>query len=365
MKIDYIIFESEEQSPIGVKNKIKQTVDALRELGYKVNVLFGQKHKLVALYAIASYLLHTTSTIIIIRNHTTRVPFLFPILLYIRYIKKIKIIIDVPSPVTIAIDEIKDSKLNILKKYAAIFFTYMTYPISLYPANRILEYSYENKYFSLGLNKKIKLIGNGISTEDILYRDEKVAFNNTINFIGVAHLAFWHGYDRLIKSIYAYNNSKQEIKANFYIIGEGDVKIKLEQLVAKLHLEKHVFFLGKKEGNELDKYFDKSHIAVSSLALYRKKLELASELKAREYSARGVPFILGCQDFDISSELPFVFEVSNDDSLLDINQIIQWYRELDKDYEDFKMIRNFAEKNLDFKVKVQKDILSVIKEDIS
>lgn len=44
---------------------------------------------------------------------------------------------------------------------------------------------------------------------------------NIISFIGVALLARWNGYDRLIKAIEKYNGEGNQVRAQFHIVGKG------------------------------------------------------------------------------------------------------------------------------------------------
>jgi hypothetical protein len=66
-------------------------------------------------------------------------------------------------------------------------------------------------------------------------------------------------------------------------------------------------------GNALRRLYEDSHIAVSTLALHRKGLSSASELKAREYCAIAIPFIACGDDPDFPHDQPFRVRVANDD----------------------------------------------------
>lgn len=204
-------------------------------------------------------------------------------------------------------------------------------------------------------------ISNGIDMNNISLIEKKE--DKKIRFIGVAGLAFWHGFDRFILSIKEYykNNSNQEIIFN--IVGEGDKKYfnELQNLVRENGLQNIVIFHGFKFGEELDEIYNNSDIALSSLGEYRRGLERACILKVREYCAKGIPFILGYQDDSLDNNLPFYYQVSNDATLLDIENIIKWYKNLKVNPEE---IRKYAKDNLSWDKQMKKVIDEIVKEGI-
>lgn len=96
---------------------------------------------------------------------------------------------------------------------------------------------------------KKEVIYNYIDKENIIKKAEEktnIVFNkDKINFITVARLVEQKGIDRLIEI-----HSKlieNGLKHNFYIIGDGPEKEKLEILIKKYKVEKTFKLLGKKE----------------------------------------------------------------------------------------------------------------------
>ena len=363
MKSILYLSRTADKASKGIINKVNFTVKALKEEGYNARAEIIHKHGIKGSLKVVKKLLQSKEDLVLIRSsHYTMLIMLFP-MMYAR-MKGQKIIIDVATPVGIAAHEVEGTNSNFFIKKLRKLLLYITFPLSFYPANRILEYSYESDWFSFGVKKKIKLVGNGIHVESVTYRKSKPIFNKKeLNLIGVAHLAYWHGYDRLINSIYAYNmkntRNDNKVRFNFFIVGEGVEKVKLQKLVKALKLDDQIHFLGFQEGRNLDTFFDNSHIGICSLMLFRKNLFFASELKARDYAARSMPFILACEDFDFQGNIPFIERCKNDDSLIDLNEIIKWYAKLDSKYSDFSFIRDFAFENLDYRAKVRKDILSI------
>ncbi|MFN3692462.1 MAG: hypothetical protein ACK4R7_06185, partial [Fervidobacterium sp.] len=64
----------------------------------------------------------------------------------------------------------------------------------------------------------------------------------------------------------------------------------------------------------LDKYtpiMQQADIGISTLAPYRKKMNEASPFKVREYSALGLPVIIGYKDTDLPDGAPFILQIPN------------------------------------------------------
>jgi len=209
-------------------------------------------------------------------------------------------------------------------------------------------------------DKKIVLINNGIRLEDIKIKNQNK--NSFINLVSIANVAFWHGYDRIIKGLYEYykNNPKKEVY--YHCVGEGPELENLKSLVKELKLEKYVIFHGTKVGEELDKIVDESDIAFGSLGNHRKGLYRDSALKNREYCARGIPFVIASNDQDFPKSFPYVFRIPQDDSSVDIDKVINWYEDLSKKHPDYSLeMRKYAEENLSWDAKM-KPVIEKIKE---
>ena len=195
-------------------------------------------------------------------------------------------------------------------------------------------------------------ISNGVSLEDISIIN-KVEKENKIEFIGVAKISYWHGFDRMISSIAEYYKKPHKKKVIFHIVGNGDQTVeKLKEIVHKNNLEKYVIFYGYKSGKELDEIYNKADIAVGCLGIFRKKIYKSSTLKVREYCAKGLPFIMGEEDLYIK-EKPFIYKVENDESIFDIEKIIEWYDNLKISPEE---IREYAKNNLTWDNQMRKII---------
>lgn len=191
---------------------------------------------------------------------------------------------------------------------------------------------------------------NGIDVKSI--KAVKSNNNNNISLIGVANLSRWHGYDRLIKSMFRYYKESNPLKENiiFRIVGDGPELINLKKLVAELSLEEKVIFYGAKSGKDLDEVFYQSHIGVSSLGRFRSGIDITSDLKLREYTARGIPSIISSIDKQLQSE-NFVYKVSHDEKEFNMEKLVEWYY---KNNFTSESIRSFAEKNLTWETQMNK-----------
>lgn len=96
------------------------------------------------------------------------------------------------------------------------------------------------------VNKKV--IYNYINKENVLDKaeQEKVEFDfNKINFVTVARLTKQKAIDRLIE---VHNKLiKEDVKHEFYVIGDGPEKQRLQELIEKYEISNTFHLLGKKE----------------------------------------------------------------------------------------------------------------------
>jgi glycosyltransferase involved in cell wall biosynthesis len=197
-------------------------------------------------------------------------------------------------------------------------------------------------------NKPQITIGNGFDVASVPERDARQYDNTELHLLCVANVSKWHGLDRLLKGMAEYRGNTRII---FHIAGGGDEILPLRQLVEKLNIRNQVIFHGFKTGKELDSLFNTCHIAVGSLGIHRKGLTQTSELKAREYCARGIPYIIACADPDFPDDFPYIHRVSPDDSQIDIEKIIEFAQMVCTDPDHPKKMRAYALEHLDWSVK--------------
>lgn len=188
--------------------------------------------------------------------------------------------------------------------------------------DRIVTFSDDKEIFGIqSIN-----ISNAVDATSLpLYKKETT--DNNIVFTGVANLMFWHGYDRLIKSLKTYYKTNPSINIYFNIIGTGPEEKKLKELVNHLNLEEYVIFHGSQSGEALNRLFNKSNICIGCLGCHRKNIREVKSLKNVEYATRGIPFIYSENNNDFDFQ-PYVYKISSDECEIPIQEIIHWYNEL-------------------------------------
>lgn len=197
-------------------------------------------------------------------------------------------------------------------------------------------------------------IGNGINLESINTRNETVQRTNRIDLIAVANVAFWQAYDRIIEGLKIYyDNNNFDHLVCFNIVGLGSDIIKLTNLSNKYNLQKYINFHGYKSGEDLDKLFNNCDIGVGTLGMYRKCMKDGATLKAREYCARGIPFVLGYDDLDFPYDFKYAYKVTNDDTPININSIIEFYYKVYNNRDLVSDMRKYAEDNLTWEAKLK------------
>ncbi|WDW10072.1 glycosyltransferase [Priestia aryabhattai] len=178
-----------------------------------------------------------------------------------------------------------------------------------------------------------------------------------IRLVAVANISKWHGYDRIIDGLHQYYLEKPNRNVLFDLVGEGGELNNLKKLVKNRKMEHIVKFHGSSSGLSLTKIFSSAQIAIGSLGMSRIGIENGSTLKAKEYTARGIPFLLGYNDTSFNKE-EFIFYVSNDDTKIDIKEIVKFYDGLKI---EGRVIRDVAQKEFGWEEQMKKVFYEVMK----
>jgi len=334
----------------GVTKKITDTVTACNNLFSDAKAeLFDES--ISGVLGFFNALLKTQHQIIFIRYTTMLTPFIFLASILLR-IKGKKIIIDVPTPRCIVWKEMIDSHNNIFYKLINLSVMALSVSWIFLPANLIIQYAEESRYFNLGMTNKTLKIGNGIVIHEEIPLQSAVWPNKELVLIGAARLAYWHGFDRVMRAMYELKQENLGYDIRFKVVGDGSELAILKQMVAELELQEQVEFTGIKEGTELDKVFENAHVGISSLGLYRKNLTEASDLKTREYLSRGFMVIAAGNDIDFPSENPFRVEIPNDNSIAELKNILRSFG--NKKLPNSNLARQYALNHLSFDAKLSK-----------
>jgi glycosyltransferase involved in cell wall biosynthesis len=201
------------------------------------------------------------------------------------------------------------------------------------------------------LNKPHLTLGNGFDVESVPVRRPPPASSETINIVCVATVSLWHGIDRLIRGIAHY---KGPLNIQLHIVGLGPELRNLETLMSSLAMNDHIIFHGFLKGDNLDRIFDHCHLAVGSLGIHRIGLSQLSILKAREYCARGIPYIIAGSDPDFPDDFPYILRFPSDESPIDMDQVIAFITRICQDADHAQKMRHYARGNLDWSIKMKK-----------
>lgn len=182
--------------------------------------------------------------------------------------------------------------------------------------DKIITFSNDQKIYDIDCIK----ISNGIdSSEQMHFEGTR---EDTINFISVSSVSFWHGIDRFILALNNYSGAD----VHFHIVGDNNEIIQsLRQMVKDGDIESKVTFHGHKYGDDLKKIYQIAHIGVGSLGRHRSGIYYLNSLKNREYIAKGLPIIYSEID-DILEDKPFVYKISADEKPIDLKAVVSWYK---------------------------------------
>lgn len=196
-------------------------------------------------------------------------------------------------------------------------------------------------------------IQNGIHASSLPLHRPQQGPPGTLRLIAVSTMAPWHGYDRLIRGMAAYQTTAAAPRRiTLCLVGEGPQKGHWQQLAAELGLADSVRFPGTVTGQALDFLFNQNDLAIASLANFRKGLYAGAELKTREYIARGIPFIYTMQDSAAEAAAPYSLRIPADESDVDVGCVLRFYEDLPQNCA--QTLRQYALQNLQWETQLQK-----------
>lgn len=193
-------------------------------------------------------------------------------------------------------------------------------------------------------------IGNGFNVDSVTVRRLTPFTGRELHLLCVANVNPWHGLDRLIRGMGTYHGSTRII---LHVAGDGSELPLLKKISEDLDISDQVIFHGLTTGKDLDELFNTCHIGIGSLGLHRIGLTEASILKAREYCARGIPYIIACADPDFPADFPYVHRVSGDESPVCIESIVEFAQKVYQDADHPQKMRAYALGQLDWSVKMK------------
>ncbi len=197
------------------------------------------------------------------------------------------------------------------------------------------------------------MIGGDAVEVDTFPLSPRPEFNHELRLVflkGASTSADFNGLDRMIWSI---ANYKGEIEIKLFVLGH---QLQEEQkMVEAFGIKKNVILFPSKNGEDLNNFLKDIHIGVATLSLYRKGLNQTTTIKVREYTAQGLPFIYAYTDPDLNEDAKeFALKFPNDDSLIDMNKVIEFAKNTIQNKELPQKMRKYAEEHLDYGVKMKK-----------
>ena len=224
--------------------------------------------------------------------------------------------------------------------------------------NRIVTYTDDEYIYGIPTIR----VKNGITVDKIQPIINE--YNNEIHLLAVAQFQKSHGYERVIKGLNRYYKMEHSENVILNMVGYGTEISYYKKLVAKYNLEDKVIFHGYKQGDDLNKIYAFTDVALGVFGLYKRGISKSSALKIREYLAYGLPVVSGCREdaFDNNLECEFYKEYSNDNSDINIHDMVLFYNRLKKKYSKYslrKLIHEYAKENVDMEITMQ-DIITYI-----
>jgi glycosyltransferase involved in cell wall biosynthesis len=347
----YFALYDPRESP-GIDRKVRGVLTAAADAGFATRLWAEPFSKSAPLKRLAAAIAEASETHLILRSQGWANMFLWRALRTARR-RGASVTIDVPSPHAVAIKEVWGSPQSLWRRLRTVAAYYVSGPWVLWPATRIVQYAPESWWFSIGNRARTVEIGNGIDVAAVEARRAAPAWPAPcLQIIAVASIARWQGYDRLLHALRRFlDRPGRTFDAHVTIVGDGLDLASLRWLATTLGLERSVTFSGIMTGDALRRLYESSHIAVSTLALHRKGLSRASELKAREYCAIGIPFIACGDDPDFPRDVPFRLAVANDDRLDDVVAVMTDFGRHHQRFDDGGQ-RRYAVDHLDWRNKL-------------
>lgn len=190
-------------------------------------------------------------------------------------------------------------------------------------------------------------ISNGIDVNRIHISRKSVVKNEIVLVAVASSFIWWQGFERLLEGIGNYKKrTSKKYKIKLMLVGSGGDENKYRSLVDQYNITEEVFFCGRISVEKIDNVLEEADIAVSCLAIHRKKMEEVEPIKVGEYCAKGLPIICAYKDPRFPEEYPYLHRFSADETAINIDDLISFWEEIIKDAEYKKKIRKFAEEKL-------------------
>lgn len=203
---------------------------------------------------------------------------------------------------------------------------------------------------------------NGI--EAASYRvNQNLPVRGRLTLIAVSNgMPFWNGYERLIEGLRIYMGQSRSRDVKIRFVGQGSLGNGYRTLAEKYGLSAQVEFCGALSGEALDNAYQDADVGIDSMGLYKSGIRAVCTMKGAEYCARGIPIVNGHQDIRFSEDTPFVLQIPNDESPVDIAAIVSFYEKLSRQEDYHKMIHQYALEHLSW-ARILQPVIAYFQED--
>ena len=341
MKILFVIFHGFNPNN-GISKKISYQLDAFKANGHEAHICYmeekaskrrmvdgqiirdygnGRKSKIlkrIEFCSIVNYAISQKTNFVYIRSNHNANPFT---IWMVKQMKKagMKVVMEIPTYPY-------DSEYHTQGMDKQIFQDKIFRKYLAKQLDAIITFSDYEEIFG----QKTIRISNGIDFNSVKVKSTINDTSKELNLIGVAEIHEWHGFDRVLKGLVDYYSKPQTYIVRFHIVGYffiAEEEREFKKHIRRNHIEEYIILHGKKHGDELDGLFNQCDFGIGSLGRHRVGIQKIKTLKNREYAARGIPFVYSETDTDFDQK-PYVLKVPADETPIDINHIIQFYKGL-------------------------------------
>jgi glycosyltransferase involved in cell wall biosynthesis len=180
-----------------------------------------------------------------------------------------------------------------------------------------------------------------------------------LNLISVANETMYHGYDRIIKSLAKYKKGGGKTKIKLHLVGV--ISKETKTLIRQLAISDMVILYGKKHGTELDLIYNKCNMGVGPLGQHRMGGKRDTGIKTKEYCAKGIPYFYSGIEIPELINYPYFHEVSNDERLVNIDELWDFYCTYKNDKNVVENMRKIAISIFSWE-NIMKDVLNIVNE---
>jgi hypothetical protein len=180
---------------------------------------------------------------------------------------------------------------------------------------------------------------DGADCKQVKVREYKLLNPKVYSFIflkGSSMQQPWAGLERLIASIKA----RPDIPCRLYITGKV--------FNPEDYNEPFIKLTGRLEEKELEELINGVDVGVSNLANYMIQFNETTNLKSRDYYARGLPFIQAntMPDIEGTAGANYYLNLPNNKSLIDMERVVAFIEKMRENHNHPNEMRSFAENEL-------------------